>query len=100
MEEQPSEPAHTTDLHIVSVESAFPHDQQVSLRVRRAESLLTEGQEGPGVGQVEQCRDSVRHTIWLLVEKHRPRREVGRPHALWCVKYFLVYLQILCREES
>lgn len=60
----------STDLHIVPEESAFPHDQQMSLRVGRAESFLTEGQEGFGAGQVEQCWDSVGHSIWLLVEKH------------------------------
>ena len=78
-------PAECTDLHIVPVEGAFPHDQQVSLRVGRAESLLTEGQEAPGAGEVEQRWDSVRHSVGLLVEKHRPRWEIGRPHALQCV---------------
>lgn len=58
------------DLHIVPVESAFPHDQQMSLRVRRAEPLFTEGQKGFGAGQVEQRWDSVGHSIWLFVEKH------------------------------
>ncbi len=71
-----------TDLHIVPVERSFPHDQHVSLGIRRAESLLTEGQEGSGAGQVEQRRDSVRHSVWLLAEKHRPRREIRRLHAL------------------
>lgn len=68
---------NATDLYIVSVESAFPHDQQVSLRVRWAEPLLTEGQEGLGVGQVQQRRHSVRHSIWLFVEEHRPRWKIG-----------------------
>lgn len=77
-----------TDLYIVPVEGASPHDQQVSLRVGRAESLLTKGQEGSGAGQVEQCWDSVRHSVWFLAEKHRPRWEIGRPHALWCVVFF------------
>lgn len=74
-----------TDLHIVPVENSFPHDQQVSLRVGWAESLLTKGQEGSGARQVEQCWDSVCHSVWLLAEKHRPRWEIGRPHGLWCV---------------
>lgn len=64
------DPADSTDLHIVPVESAFPHNQQVSLRVGGAESLLTEGQEAAGAGQVEQRRDSVRHSVGLLAEKH------------------------------
>lgn len=74
-----------TDLNIVPVESAFPHDQHVSLRVWGAESLLTEGQKGPGAGQEEQRWDSVRHSVRLFVEKHRPGWEVRRPHAPRCV---------------
>lgn len=65
-----------TNLNIVPVERAFPHNQQVSLRVRGAESLLTESQEASGTGQVEQRWDPVGHSIGLLVEKHSPRREV------------------------
>lgn len=65
-----------TDLNVIPVERAFPHDQQVSLRVRGAESLLTESQEASGAGQVEQRRDPVGHAIGLLVEKHSPRGEV------------------------
>lgn len=65
-----------TNLNVVPVERAFPHNQQVSLRVRGAESLLTESQEAPGTGQVEQRRDPVGHSIGLLVEEHSPRREV------------------------
>lgn len=65
-----------TDLNVIPVERAFPHDQQVSLRVRGAEPLLTESQEASGAGQVEQRRDPVGHTIGLLVEKHSPRGEV------------------------
>lgn len=64
------DPVDSTDLHIVPVESAFPHDQQVSLRIGGAESLLTEGQKAARAGQVEQCRDSVCHSVGLLVEKH------------------------------
>lgn len=75
---------HNSDLNIIPVESAFPHDQQVSLRVWRAESLFTEGQEGSGAGQVDQCRDSICHSIWLLVKKHCPRWEVRWSHDLWC----------------
>lgn len=71
-----------TNLNIVPVERAFPHNQQVSLRVRGAESLLTESQEASGTGQVEQRRDPVGHSIGLLVEKHSPRRKVWRPHDL------------------
>lgn len=63
-------------LYVVPVEGAFPHDQQVSLRVRRAQSLLAEGQQAPRAGQVEQRRDPVRHSVGLLVEEHAPRREV------------------------
>lgn len=76
---------NTTDLYIVSVESAFPHDQKVSLRVRWAEPLLTEGQQGLGVGQVQQRWHSVRHSVWLFVEEHWPRRKIGWPHTLCCV---------------
>lgn len=52
-----------TDLYIIPVESAFSHDQQVSLRVRGAESLLTESQKGFGTRQIKQRRDPVCHTI-------------------------------------
>lgn len=69
-----------TNLNIVPVERAFPHNQQVSLRVRGAESLLTKSQEASGTGQVEQRWDPVGHSIGLLVEKHSPRGEVWRPH--------------------
>ena len=79
-----SEGLYSIYLHIVPVESAFPEDQQVSLRVGRAESLLTEGHEGPGARQIEQRWHSVRHSVELLVEKHRPRWKIGRPHALQC----------------
>lgn len=58
------------------------------MRVGRAESLLTEGQEAPGAGQEQQRRDSVRHSVGLLVKKHRPRWEIGRPHTLRCVYMF------------
>ncbi|XP_034404803.1 elongation factor G, mitochondrial [Cyclopterus lumpus] len=85
-----------TDLHIVPVENASPHDQQVSLRVGRAESLLTEGQEGPGAGQEQQRWDSVRHSVGLLVKKHRPRWEIGRPHTLQCVYVSSLEIFRLC----
>lgn len=39
-----------TDLDIVPVKRSFPHDQQMSLWVWWAESLLTEGQEASGAG--------------------------------------------------
>lgn len=57
----------------------------MSLRVRRAEPLLTEGQEASGTGQEEQRWDAVGHPVWLFAEEHRPCWEVWRPHALWCV---------------
>lgn len=65
-----------TNLNIVPVERAFPHNQQVSLRVGGAESLLAESQEASGTGQVEQRWDPVGHSIGLLMEKHSSRREV------------------------
>lgn len=74
-----------TNLDIVPVKSSFPHDQQVSLRVRRAEPLLTEGQEASGTGQEEQRWDAIGHPVWLFAEEHCPRWEVWRPHALCCV---------------
>lgn len=74
-----------TNLHVVPVKSSFPHDQQVSLRVRRAEPLLAEGQEASGTGQEEQRWDAVGHPVWLFAEEYCPRWEVWRPHALWCV---------------
>lgn len=77
-----------THLNVVPVEGAFPHDQQVSLRVRRAQSLLTESQEAPRAGQVEQRRDPVGHSVGLFVEEHSPRREVRRLHDLrWVFRY-------------
>lgn len=94
---QKSDPAKT-DLNIVPVESALPHDQQVSLGVWWAESLFTEGQEGSGAGQEEQCWNSVRHSVWLLVEEHRPRWEVRWPHALWCV-YISMQMSKLSEEK-
>lgn len=60
---------NVSHLNIVPVESPSPHDQQVSLGVRRTEPLFAEGQEGAASGQVKQRRYSVRHPIRFLAEK-------------------------------
>lgn len=65
------------DLHIGPEVDAPAHDEQVSLGISRAESLLTESQEAGRALQEDQSGYAICHSTCFLSKQHRTGREIG-----------------------